>query len=268
MQPADINIAIQWAGKEGWNPGLEDSSAFFATDPNGFFIGILNGKPVSCISAVRYGNRYGFVGFYIVQEEYRGKGYGVKIWQHALNHLGQCVSGLDGVPAQIKNYRKSGYAYQYKQMRFEAKNIEGLIDKEIEVTFSYPEILEYDTSVFGTERNLFLHQWLNMGHAKVFCMKDGKGLKGYAVIRQCLSGYKIGPLFAADKETAEKLFLACCAAAKGPVYLDIPEINKGALEIAEKYNMQLVFETARMYKNGYPNFPVEKVFGVTTFELG
>jgi hypothetical protein len=52
------------------------------------------------------------------------------------------------------------------------------------------------------------------------------------------------------------------------VYLDIPEINKEGMGIQEKYNMKYVFETARMYKNGKPEIPIEKVFGVTTFELG
>jgi hypothetical protein len=29
-----------------------------------------------------------------------------------------------------------------------------------------------------------------------------------------------------------------------------------------------VFETARMYRNGDPGLPVERIFGITTFELG
>lgn len=270
MQPEDVDLAVQWAGEEGWNPGLNDSSAFYAADPQGFFTGILNGKPIACISAVKYNNRYGFVGLYIVQQEHRGKGYGWAIWQHALNYLGHLVNGLDGVPAQMDNYRKSGYVYQYKQMRFEATNITGYTDKVIETgSASAQDIMDYDSSIFGTDRTRFLGSWLNMPHAKVFSIKEGHELKGYAVIRPCLSGYKIGPLFAEDSATAEKIFLACCAAAAGsPVYLDIPEVNKAALMIAEKYKLQLVFETARMYKNGRPDFPVGKVFGVTSFELG
>jgi len=30
----------------------------------------------------------------------------------------------------------------------------------------------------------------------------------------------------------------------------------------------VVFETARMYKGPAPQLPVERIFGVTTFELG
>ena len=270
MQPEEVHLAIQWANEEGWNPGLNDGDAFYAADPEGFFIGILNGKPIACISAVKYHNQYGFVGLYIVKQEYRGKGYGWEIWQHAMNYLGALVNGLDGVPAQIDNYRKSGYIYQYKQMRFEGKNIPGYIDKAIKTDEISPqEIKEYDTSIFGTDRTRFLDSWLNMPQAKVFSIQKDHLMKGYAVVRPCISGYKIGPLFAEDRITAEKLFLACCAtAAEAPVYLDVPEVNKAALMIAEKHNMQFAFETARMYKNGQPDFPIEKVFGVTSFELG
>ncbi len=94
-------------------------------------------------------------------------------------------------------------------------------------------------------------------------------IEGYGLIRKCYKGYKIGPIFAENKSHAEKLFLSLIEFAEGKeVYLDIPEINKDGMIIQEKYNMKYVFETARMYKNGKPEIPVNKVFGVTSFELG
>ena len=46
MQMSDVEFAIDLAKKEGWNPGLEDANCFFHTDPNGFFIGLLDNKPI------------------------------------------------------------------------------------------------------------------------------------------------------------------------------------------------------------------------------
>ena len=51
-------------------------------------------------------------------------------------------------------------------------------------------------------------------------------------------------------------------------YLDIPEVNPHAKELAEKYGLQKVFETARMYTKQTPSLPLDKIYGVTTFELG
>lgn len=52
------------------------------------------------------------------------------------------------------------------------------------------------------------------------------------------------------------------------LYLDIPEVNSFALELVKRHNMKVVFNTARMYKGAAPELPVEKIFGITTFELG
>ena len=94
-------------------------------------------------------------------------------------------------------------------------------------------------------------------------------MKGYGVLRACLQGFKIGPLFADDEEIAERLFAGLLARAPGaPVFLDTPEANPAAIALAERHNMTPVFETARMYKNGAPRMRLDRWFGVTTFELG
>ena len=74
MSRTDVEFAIRLAADEGWNPGLHDAAAFFDADPEGFLVGILDGRPIGCISAVRYPDRFGFIGLYIVVPEHRGKG--------------------------------------------------------------------------------------------------------------------------------------------------------------------------------------------------
>ena len=74
MTEADLALALEWAAAEGWNPGLNDAHCFYAADPQGFFVGELDGVPVGCVSAVRYGSGFGFLGLYIVKPEHRGQG--------------------------------------------------------------------------------------------------------------------------------------------------------------------------------------------------
>jgi hypothetical protein len=95
-------------------------------------------------------------------------------------------------------------------------------------------------------------------------------LNGYGVIRPCRTGYKIGPLFADTAAIAESLFLALKSKI-GPndlVFLDVPEINDKALELAETCNMRVMFETARMYNLKIPDLPIKRIYGVTSFEVG
>src|SRR5262249_20681850 len=118
MRPDEIKIAVDWAAAEGWNPGLADDACFAAADPDGFFIGELDGAPVATVSCVNYGNRFAFLGFYIVRKDLRGRGYGLRIWNAAIAHAGARVIGLDGVTAQQQNYRKSGFALAYANVRY------------------------------------------------------------------------------------------------------------------------------------------------------
>ncbi|WP_157671510.1 GNAT family N-acetyltransferase [Francisella halioticida] len=97
MTEQDIDIAVEWARQEGWNPGLEVAKTFYKSDPDAFFIGKINGKPVAVASATIYEDSYSFLGFLIVKKEFRDQGYGLAITQHRLNYIGNRNAGLDGV---------------------------------------------------------------------------------------------------------------------------------------------------------------------------
>jgi len=99
--------------------------------------------------------------------------------------------------------------------------------------------------------------------------KKDRTLAGYGYIRRCRTGFKIGPLFADSPDLADALLTALCEDTAGePVFLDIPEPNASALALAQRHRMEQMFETARMYTKGEPGLPLDRVFGVTTFELG
>ena len=80
----EMSLPIEWAALEGWNPGLHDAACFYAADPGGFLVGELDGEPVGCISAVKYGSEFGFIGLYIVRPEFRGRGFGIQLWRAAM----------------------------------------------------------------------------------------------------------------------------------------------------------------------------------------
>jgi hypothetical protein len=54
----------------------------------------------------------------------------------------------------------------------------------------------------------------------------------------------------------------------GKIFLDVPSINRDAVALAQDRGLVPVFETARMYTGAIPPLRLERVFGVTTFELG
>ena len=273
MSRKDLDLAVDWAANEGWNPGLYDAESFYAADPLGFFIGELNGEPVSTVSAVRYGKTFGFLGFYIVKPEYRGKNYGILTGKAGFEYLSGRNIGLDGVVAQQDNYRKSGFKIAHRNMRYEGVTGGNMPNKDsiirlTEIPFDVTE--NYDRRFFPDQRTDFLKAWLCQPESLALGILDKGKLTGYGMIRVCRSGYKIGPLFADNAKLAETLFLALKAGVKSgePVCLDIPELNSDALALVNKYSMNFIFETARMYTGPAPNLPMDRLFGITSFELG
>jgi len=273
MNRQEIDLAIEWAAAEGWNPGLEDAECFYRADPDGFLAGLMDGEPVACISVVRYGESFGFLGFYIVKPEYRGRGLGLELWKAGLQRLEGRVVGLDGVVAQQENYRKSGFTLAYRNIRYmgvASGSRENLSEMVPLSSIPFEEVAAYDQAFFPDDRRAFLQSWTSREGSHDFGIQENGALVGYGLIRPCRTGYKIGPLFADRAELAETLFrtLESSVPEGSPIFLDIPEVNPAALELVQRHKMSVVFETARMYKGAAPQLPVERIYGVTTFELG
>jgi len=276
MRPDEIGVAIDWAAKEGWNPGLDDLAPFAAADPGAFLIGLLGEKPVASISAVRYGRSYGFIGFYLVAPEFRGRGYGLEIWQAAMHRLAGRNIGLDGVVAQQENYRRSGFRLAHRNIRFAGKSArigtrppQELLPESIQPQI-FSDIERYDSDFFADIRSAFLRAWIEQPRGKGLVVKQGGVIVGYGLLRACRCGYKFGPLFADSPVVAETLFglLAESIPAGSDIYLDVPAANPEAVSLAERHGMRPVFETARMYTQADPNIAIARTYGITTFELG
>lgn len=271
MAPDEIAIAADWAAAEGWNPGLADAACFATVDAGGFLIGELDGAPAATISCVNYDDRFAFLGFYIVRPDLRGRGYGLRIWNAAVDHAGGRTIGLDGVVAQQENYKKSGFRRAYANVRYGGRVPAGATPAGIIplANVSFASVEADDATVFPAPRPAFLRAWIDAsGHIGRALVHDGK-LAAWGVIRPCRTGWKIGPLVADDRAAAEAVFTALVSAAGGgEVFLDVPEVNREAVALAQSHGLAPVFETARMYTGPIRPLRLARVFGVTTFELG
>jgi len=88
-------------------------------------------------------------------------------------------------------------------------------------------------------------------------------------VRPCRRGAKSGLLFADTPEIAGRIYSGLAAAVPGqPLFLDVPELNKGGVALAERHGMVPVFGTARMYTKEIPDLPLDECYGVTSFETG
>jgi GNAT superfamily N-acetyltransferase len=280
MVRSEVNELVRRAADEGWNPGLHDADLFWATDPEAFVAADFEGELAGGGAITSYDGEFGFMGFFIVWPQYRGRGLGDALWHARRDRLlarlrpGATI-GMDGVFTMQDYYARGGFRFSHRNLRYRSEIPRAaaapLENGDIVPLAAVPvnQVLDYDRNCFPATRPTFLQGWITQEDAIALgCQRDGQ-LRGYGVARRCGEGYKIGPLFADDGAIADALVTQLARfAAGGALFLDAPENNPAAMALVQRHRMTEVFGCARMYLGPPPALAHERIFGVTTFELG
>jgi GNAT superfamily N-acetyltransferase len=270
MTRREVDVAVDWARREGWNPGVHDAECFYHTDPEGFYAAKLKGEIVGTISIVKYGS-FAFMGFIIVRPDLRKRGIGSLLYRFMEGYEKYSL-GLDGVLDMQAIYERLGFRLAHKNRRYRGTAKARRFDECTPISEGeFDEILAFDANCFFAPRPTFLRRWLFQKDTYALKIRDTatQRISGYGVIRKCFEGYKIGPLFAETQREAEELLDSLMSKVPGAtVFLDAPEPNAAAVALAENRGMQVTFATARMYTKQAPALPLDKIYGITSFELG
>ena len=266
ITPAEMDFVVAWAAREGWNPGLRDAACFLAEDTSGYFIAEADGKPVGCIFGINFSADLCMGGVFIVNPEYRGGRIGVALTKRAALHAGKRTIGFDAVEHKVRNYTFFGFKPAYKIMRSEM--LARPAGKDIETvdltTYPFDKFNNYDARFFPADRSRLMAEWIKQkpSGAALGIIRNGE-LAGYGVIRKAVHGYRIEPLYADDRETAEDLLLALAGHVEpgAHIYINIPSPNIDACALAEKYDMKPAIPLVRMYNRVMPDNPsLSKVY--------
>lgn len=266
MTEQDLAMVLDWAGAEGWNPGIEDAASFRAADPDGFFLAEIDGDPVAAISVVNHDRAHAFLGLYICRPAYRGKGHGFALWQAALEHAGDRTVTLDGVAEQQANYARSGFVFAGRTLRHALGSVP-LADSEARPAqdADLPALMKMDRTASGHARDGFARAWFAGTDTRTTWVLGPEGAPtAFATHRLCRSGVKIGPLLARTEAEARGLL---AKAPRAPVFIDVPEGT--ALEASVgSIGFEPVFQTARMHRGPAPQGAPPAYYAVATLELG
>jgi GNAT superfamily N-acetyltransferase len=242
----------EWIAKEGGDPGLTDADAFFRLDPGGFFLGLLDGEPVSAVSVVNYGPRIAFLGNYLVRPDRRGQGFGRATWRTAMGHAADRAIGLEAIPAQVPVYRRAGFSELYITITYRGRIPRVPAPGDLDVTpyraCHAAEITTLDGTCFPQNRRPFADVWATSPGHRTLVLTCGNEVSGYGVIRPTTRGHQIGPLVAQNEGDALALFDALTAPFPGAtVSFHAPEPNLAALLLARARGLAEVVRTVRMY---------------------
>ena len=273
-------------------PGILDHASFFAADSTGFFVGELDGQPISSLSVVKYTDNYAFVGNYRVEKQFRRRGYGLRTWKIAMDSLhDHCNVALNTFVKNEDLYNKSGFKRGWINKRFRLVASKALsafsriqhspgisIDPVIEVDFE--DVLECNTSVYGFASYSFLQKWVTSSNSWSCVATDDKGkVLGYAIVRTTHpqdQWWKIGPLLADNSQIARSLYKGILERVSaedpnGTVIVEVPFgtlFSSDTLQIVEELYGSHCFTFSRMFTKGIPsNMNLKKIFGLTTLQM-
>ena len=273
MRREELDTALDWARAEGWNVGLRDADCFYAADQAGFLLGTVADEPVGCISAVSYGDKFGFVGLFIVKPEWRGKGFGKQLWKAAMERLDGRVLALDAVTAREKMYGRMGFHAAHRSTcgAIKSRQPEGIAQEVQRLShLPFQRVCESDRRFFPARREAFLDALVRTPGTHGFAYVSDGELRGWGVIRECGNGWKTGPLYADSGEVAEHLFDALQGSVPEgtPIFVNVPQCNNLAVEFAKRHGIQPSFDTVRMYYGPEPRIDKDGIYSLASFELG
>ena len=287
LKEGDIPNVTQWSRLEGFAPGSGDVNIYRHTDNQGLWIGCLNRKPIGCIAGVRYNNSYGFIGLFLVLREYRGNGYGLKLWKQAFQHLIDvpCI-GLEAALDRVSDYSTWGFKSSSTTTRWQLDGEDDFLLKNDDSFLqlgglrivegkAIPKnvVQEYDANREPSPRPHFLSDWLDHPAGNVIALLDNSGYcHGFGRIRPCLlqkgKGWRIGPLIADSPALAQILIRKLVNKHLGLVLIDVPGLNSNAEKLISNLGFKTVSKTLRMYRGNQPPISMSDVYGLACLELG
>ena len=211
MLDDEVDILVDWAAAEGWNPGIADARVARTYDPDAFVALRAGSELIGGGSILSYGGGYGFMGLFIVRPDHRHGGLGRELWVHRRDRLAArlrpgAAIGMDGVFDLVPFYERGGFAVAHRDLRFEGRAV-GAPDPAVEPlsAIGAAALAEYDARHVATPRDAFLAGWISAEGVISAAITERGRLVAVGVLRPCRIGWKVGPLTADRPDLAERL---------------------------------------------------------------
>jgi Acetyltransferase (GNAT) domain/Acetyltransferase (GNAT) family len=218
----DIAGCMALSAEAGWNQTPDDWALFF---DNGTVFGMLgpDEHPVATGAILPYGDEFAWISMVLVTAARRRARAGTRVLKMCCTHLTQrrLVAVLDATPAGEQVYRPLGFEPLFKLTRWQGAGGSGaalpagirpLREGDLAA------IALIDAGAFGAPRLFLLQNFFRRAPHLAFMNESGDG---FVLARPGRLATQIGPIVAADEDTAVALLAAALDAAAGPVFLDL-----------------------------------------------
>lgn len=222
----DLVAAMRLKELAHWNQTESDWRRLLRLEPRGCFAGCLNGRIIASITTTTYGKELAWIGMVIVDPEYRRQGIATQLMGAGLDYLkerGIATVKLDATPAGRPAYQALDFVEETLVERWEGVARSAPVKNPEVVSSVSPMLLHaLDRQAFGADRSRLLNLLVADSCAPPLALTTRNGQsKGFALARCGTAASYIGPLVAADGETALALLdVMLDRLAGGKVYID------------------------------------------------
>lgn len=256
----DLDFAEELRRLAGWNQRRCDWQRLLDYEPEGCFLGLLDGRPVGTVTTTTYGVDLAWIGMMLVHPDYRRRGIATVLMEQSLDELRRrgvrCIK-LDATPAGQPVYERLGFRAEWDFHRWEGTLGDGTADAPAPVVHFGeidPRQLVLDRCWFGADRT----EWLTRLALDSTVIQDEHG---FGMCRDGAVASYLGPVVAADRDGAERMIRGllsvqaqrvASSASEDPaparrIFWDIPGPNHAAIELAESLGFQPVRPLLRMW---------------------
>ncbi len=276
MTEGDVWLGMRLKTQAGWNQTPADWRRFLQLQPDGCFVARWDGQDVGTVTTCIFGS-IGWIAMVLVDHEYRHRGIGTRLVQHALQFLDQrCIptARLDATALGRPVYEHLGFVAEYELMRMEglatpvarasphapagrvrpgAADSDGPGLAACALDRGGVEHLEtfvrWDQQATGTLRARLLSRLISEAASRSYLAGGPVDPGGYVISRCGSRAAQLGPAVAYSPSAGRALLDRAAADWAGQrIYVDVPSDHREAVRWAEDHGLSCQRSFTRMVR--------------------
>lgn len=246
----DLGLGMKLSGQAGWNQTEADWRRFIELEPEGCFVGELNGRSVGTTTTCVF-RKTAWIAMVLVDVSARHNGVGTALLKYAIGYLEArrvATIRLDATLLGRPIYERLGFTADYSLARFEgiavASEEHSVVVKAAPEMFA--QIVEFDTRVTGRERVKMLGRLFKEFPRETRILWRTAEIEGFVTMRPGANAVQIGPCTATPYAGPILLGDALNRCAGKPVFVDVPLDNAEAVKVVEAGELTIQRTFTRM----------------------
>jgi hypothetical protein len=262
---------MKLSAEAGWNQTADDWALFMR---RGTVFGLpdADGSPVATGAILPYPDDFAWISMVLVTASRRRARIGTRMLETCCSELTRCglVAVLDATPAGERVYRPLGFEPIFKLSRWQGEGSRGRAELPTGIRHmtlaDLAGVETIDAAAFGAKRRFLLESFLRRAPHLAFVRDDQSG---FVLARPGRLAIQIGPLVAADEDTAAALLNTALDAVDGSVFLDLCDRWQSLARALEKRTFAVQRPFLRMaLRNREPFGAPARMFVVAGPEFG